>query len=63
MYTCLFAAHQQGTTCFDPLLFHYPSVDLAYNDIESTFIVGDAIKVSPVLKPLKDGEKFSVFFP
>ena len=57
MYTCLFAANQAGTTCFDPLLFHYPSVEMAYKDIESTFIVGDAIKVSPVLKSLKEGEK------
>ena len=49
IYTCLFRASQEGRTCFDPLLFHFPEVDQVYQDIEHTFIVGDALKVSPVL--------------
>lgn len=50
MYTCLFEASQTGQTCFDPLLFHYPDDDEVYNNIENTFIVGDALKIAPVLE-------------
>lgn len=49
LYTCLFEASQYGKTCYDPLLFHYPELDRVYDDTENAFIVGDAIKVSPVL--------------
>jgi alpha-glucosidase (family GH31 glycosyl hydrolase) len=49
MYTCLFEASIYGKTCYDPLMFHYPNDMNVYTDIEETFIVGDAIKVTPVL--------------
>lgn len=52
MYECLFEASQNGRTCFDPMFYHYPSLDDAYTKIEHTFMVGDAIKVSPVLKSM-----------
>ncbi len=45
MYTCLFKASYEGKTCFDPLFFHYPTIDNSFYDIQSTFIVGDALKV------------------
>jgi len=63
VYECLFAASQEGRTCFDPLMFHYPDVENSYNDIEHTFIVADAVKVSPVLKHLEENETFHSFFP
>ena len=47
MYTCLFEASTSGRTCFDPLLFHYPEDNEVYMNIEHTFLVGDALKVSP----------------
>jgi alpha-glucosidase (family GH31 glycosyl hydrolase) len=47
MYTCLFEASTSGRTCFDPLLFHYPEDNEVYTNIEHTFLVGDALKVSP----------------
>lgn len=50
MYACLFSAYQDGNTCFDPLFYAYPDVEMAFEDIESTFMVGDALKVSPVLE-------------
>ena len=62
-YECLFAASQTGQTCFDPMFYRYPSFPLAYDSPESTFLVADAIKVSPILKPLKKNETFEVFFP
>ena len=63
VYGCLFESSTLGRTCFDPLLFHYPSLDGAYKDIESTFIVGDCVKVSPVLEKLGDQKEYKVFFP
>lgn len=52
MYTCQLRVHRNGGTCFDPLLMHYPHDDnvFATNQTEHTFLVGDAIKVTPVLK-------------
>jgi len=49
LYTCIYEAHAEGGTCFDPLFFYYPELDDAYNDIEHTFIVAGTFKVSPVL--------------
>jgi alpha-glucosidase (family GH31 glycosyl hydrolase) len=62
MYTCLFDATQSGQTCFDPILFHYPTLDQAFENTEHTFIVGNALKVSPVLEA---GVKttYEAFFP
>jgi alpha-glucosidase (family GH31 glycosyl hydrolase) len=52
MYTCHLRVHREGGTCFDPLLMHYPHDDavFAVNQTEHTFLVADAIKVSPVLE-------------
>lgn len=47
MYTCMFST-KDGNTCFDPMLFHYPDQNNSYSNIERSFIVGDALKVSPV---------------
>ena len=65
MYGCLAEAEASGTTCVDPLFFHYPEIPELYNmSMESTFIVGDAIKVSPVLEKQQEGQKeFTSFFP
>lgn len=65
VYGCLFDASESGRTCFDPLLFHYPTLDKAYEDIESTFMVADQIKVSPVLESMdgKNTTTFKSFFP
>jgi alpha-glucosidase (family GH31 glycosyl hydrolase) len=46
------------------LFYDYPTLDNAFTDIESTFMVGGALKVSPVLKSMKGTDKsYSVFFP
>lgn len=52
LYTCLFAASQDGGTCFDPLFFHYMDDDNLFNvaDTEHSFIFANAIKVTPVLE-------------
>lgn len=61
MYTCLADAAFNGRTCFDPLLFHYPDDDEVFSNIEHTFIVGDALKVSPVLSA--NATTFKSYFP
>jgi alpha-glucosidase (family GH31 glycosyl hydrolase) len=51
LYTCLFEASQSGGSCFDPLFYYYPEDDKAFENVEASFIVGGALKVSPVLQP------------
>jgi len=60
MYTCLFEAYDHGNTCFDPLIFHYPIGEL-YKTVEASYIVGDALKVSPKLQAGNDS--FDSYFP
>ena len=52
MYTCLFRVSQDGGSFFDPMMYHYPNDDTHFqsNNTEHTFLVGDAIKVTPVLE-------------
>lgn len=50
MYTCLYKTKKQGGTCFDPMFYYYPTDDNLFKDIESTFVVGGAIKVTPILQ-------------
>ena len=52
MYTCLYEATSWGGSCFDPLLYYFPEDDEVYKDISSSFMVGGALKVSPVLESL-----------
>jgi alpha-glucosidase len=63
MYECLFVASQEGGTCFDPLFYEYPGLDGAYTDIESTFLVGNSVKVSPILKAMGNETIYQSFFP
>jgi alpha-glucosidase len=51
LYTCLFEVSQWGGTCFDPLFYHYPEDDNTFENVESSFIVASALKVSPILLP------------
>ena len=70
LYGCMFGVSKRGDfgvgvakTCFDPLLFHYPELDEAFEDIEDTFIYADALKISPVLKKRENDTHYEVFFP
>jgi len=42
-------------------MFHYPDLDEVFNRTEHSFIVGDAIKVTPVLTP--KAEYVESYFP
>lgn len=63
VYGCLFDASQSGQTCFDPVLFHYPTDNKTYTDIEHTFIVGDSILVAPVVESLPKDKTYEAYFP
>jgi len=41
-------------SCFDPLFYYFPNDDQLFKETSSSFMVGGAIKVTPVLEPLKD---------
>jgi alpha-glucosidase (family GH31 glycosyl hydrolase) len=45
----MFSANYTGGTVVYPLIFDYPADDEAFKNIESTFMLGDALKISPVL--------------
>lgn len=61
MYTCLFESNQWGGSCFDPLFYYFPTDDNLFESIESSFMVGGALKVSPVLSP--NTTHFQSYFP
>jgi alpha-glucosidase (family GH31 glycosyl hydrolase) len=64
MYTCLFEAYKYGGSCFDPLFYSFPADENVYTDMESTFIVGGALKVTPILKSLGENETtMEAYFP
>jgi len=64
MYTCMFETSINGGSCIEPLFFYYPKDDNVYGDSSSTFMVGGAIKVSPVLAPNDpNNDQFLSYFP
>ena len=65
MYTCLFEVSQWGGSCIDPLFFFYPQDDNLYTNVEKTFMVGGALKVSPILEAgvAATGGTFTSYFP
>jgi alpha-glucosidase len=66
LYTCLFEVHQNGGTCFDPLFYYFPEDDTLFTNPEESFIVGGALKVSPVLASFNGttgARTYSSYFP
>lgn len=52
-YTCFIDAYRRGQSCFDPVFFHFPEEDVVMqsNNTENSFIIAEAVMVSPVVKP------------
>lgn len=62
LYTCLQEVNDVGGTCLQPmdLLFDVP----AGNPLtEETFMVARALKISPVMHPLKGQQLYQSYFP
>lgn len=63
-YTLLFEATKNGGTMFRPLFFEFPEDEGAYQGYEHSFMVGKALKVTPVLRPEKEHNgKINSYFP
>lgn len=43
----MFATNYTGGQLVYPLIYDYPEDDECFNNIETTYMLGDAIKVSP----------------
>lgn len=48
-YTELAKVHLKGGVFIKPMFFEYPTDHLVHRDYENTFLVGNALKVSPVI--------------
>lgn len=57
----MFEVSQNGGTCFDPLFYKYADDPNTYDQYEHTFMVANAIKVSPSLQAGNDAYKS--YFP
>lgn len=57
--------HTNGGALSHPLFFDFPTDDGSFNDaaISQTFMLGDAVKVSPVLANLNQGDQYQAYFP
>ncbi len=50
----MYKVYREGGSLVRPMFFDYPEDTKVYDDIEHTFMLGEAIKVSPVLGPNVD---------
>lgn len=68
IYSQMFSANYTGGTVVYPLFFDNPTDDESLNNIEQTFMLGDSLKISPVLdskaKPTSgNATHFKSYFP
>lgn len=61
MYTKFFEASRFGGTVIRPLFFEFPLDEKCHEDYEHTFLMGDALKISPQLQ--KGGKDIKSYFP
>ena len=61
----MYLTHTIGGSLVKPLFFDFPKDDMCFTDKvqTSTYMLGDAIKVTPCLENKKDGEAFEAYFP
>ena len=68
IYSQLYYAYRYGSAVVRPLFYDFPEDDNAFDQdgqkAFDTYMLGDSIKVSPVLdQGVKDGDKYNVYFP
>lgn len=64
IYSQLYYAYRYGAAVVRPHFYDNPEDDNCFNNPEHTYMLGDSIKVSPVLtQGLKDGDQYDVYFP
>ena len=57
----MYKVYREGGSLVKPMFFDYPEDEHVYDDMEHTFMLGEAVKVSPVLDHSVD--KYKVYFP
>ena len=63
IYSQMYKSYREGGSVVYPLFFDYPNDDGCYNDVEHTYMLGDSIKVSPILNQgVNDGDVFQSYF-
>jgi len=64
IYSQMFSANYTGGSVVYPLYFDFPTDKQALDNIEQTFMLGDSVKVSPILDSNPDSSAtFSSYFP
>ena len=65
LYTQMYLSHANGGSLVKPLFFDYPTDDQCFTQFaqESTFMLGDSVKVSPLLENKQDGDTYQAYFP
>ena len=66
LYTQLYLAHTVGGSLVRPLFFDFPTDENSFWDAvqSTTYMLGQALKVSPVLTAgKKDGDQYQAYFP
>lgn len=61
----MYLTHTNGGSLVKPLFFDFPMDDGSFSEDvqQTTFMLGDSVKVSPLLGNKKDGETFTSYFP
>jgi alpha-glucosidase (family GH31 glycosyl hydrolase) len=63
-YTNFFEIHKNGGTMVRPLFFAFPDDEDTLEGMEHSFMVGDALKITPVLSPQSEHKgKIKSYFP
>lgn len=64
IYSQMYSAYRMGGSVVRPLFMDYPNDNNSHYYSDSTYMLGDSIKVSPVLtQGKKEGDTFTVWFP
>jgi alpha-glucosidase (family GH31 glycosyl hydrolase) len=61
IYSQMYSVYREGGALIRPLFFDYPTDASTLNNIEETFMVGDSLKVSPVIEQGVTGTFLSYF--
>lgn len=62
IYSQMYQVFREGGPLVRPLFFDYPTDEETFKNVDNTFMLGDALKISPVLTN-NDAQKFETYFP
>jgi alpha-glucosidase (family GH31 glycosyl hydrolase) len=62
IYSQMYQVFREGGALVRPLFFDYPTDDQAFDNVDNNFMLGDALKVSPVLDQGVTGP-YQSYFP